>query len=355
MGDEQSGSGTTGFRLTDRARAAGCAAKLGPADLSRILRALPPVVHPDLLVGTETSDDAGVFRIAPDLALVQTVDFFTPIVDDAFQFGMIAAANALSDVYAMGGEPRTALNIACFPQQGVPFEVLGAILEGGLAKAAEAGVLVVGGHTVIDEEIKFGMAVTGFVHPERILRNVGARPGDVLFLTKALGTGIITTACKRGGGTPAELAAAVESMTTLNASAARALRELTVNACTDVTGFGLFGHAYEMAYGSGVQHVFEAARLPLLPGARALAAAGHLTGGCRRNRDWLGDKVAIASTVPPDLAELAWDPQTSGGLLVAVPEAEAGRLEAAFTAAGVPGRRVGRVEARHEGPFVVLR
>jgi selenide,water dikinase len=354
MHDAPSRSDGEPFRLTDRARAAGCAGKLGPADLTRVLRALPPVVHEDLLVGTQTSDDAGVFRIAPDLALVQTVDFFSPIVDDPFQFGMIAAANALSDVYAMGGEPRTALNITCFPQQGVPFEVLGAILEGGLAKAAEAGVVVVGGHTVSDEEIKFGMAVTGLIHPDRILRNVGARPGDALLLTKALGTGIVTTARKRGGGPAADYAAAVGSMTTLNASAARVLREFPVHACTDVTGFGLFGHGYEMAHGSGVRHVFEAARLPILPGARALAAAGNVTGGCRRNREWLADKVAIAATVAPDLAEIAWDPQTSGGLLVAVPESEALALEAAFDAAGVPGRTVGRVEARDDGPWVVL-
>jgi selenide,water dikinase len=224
------------------------------------------VVHADLLVGTSTADDAGVFRIAPDLALVQTVDFFTPIVDDAFEFGAIAAANALSDVYAMGGEPRTALNIACFPQKGVPLEVLSDILRGGLAKAAEAGVVVVGGHTVIDEEIKFGMAVTGVIHPDRILRNVGARPGDALVLTKPLGTGIVTTALKHGGGTPADCAAAIASMTTLNAAAARVLRDVEVHACTDVTGFALLGHGYEMAHGSGVRLAFEADRLPLLPG-----------------------------------------------------------------------------------------
>src|SRR5262245_21386304 len=241
------GEPRAGFRLTERARAAGCAAKLGPADLSKILRALPPVVHADLLVGTATSDDAGVFRIATDLALVQTVDFFTPIVDDPFEFGAIAAANALSDVYAMGGEPRTALNIACFPQQGVPFEVLGAILEGGLAKAAEADVVVLGGHTVADEEVKFGMAVTGLIHPDRILRNFGARAGDVLVLTKPLGTGIVATAIKHGAGTPEVHRAAIDSMTTLNRAAAHALHGLDVHACTDVTGFGLLGHGYEMA------------------------------------------------------------------------------------------------------------
>ena len=312
------------------------------------------MVHADLLVGTSTADDAGVFRIAPDLALVQTVDFFTPIVDDAFQFGAIAAANALSDVYAMGGEPKTALNVACFPQSGVPLEVLTDILRGGLAKAEEAGVVVVGGHTVIDEEIKFGMAVTGLVHPDRILRNVGARPGDALVLTKALGTGIVATALKRGAGSPAEHAAAIESMAALNAAAARVLRGFEVHACTDVTGFGLFGHAYEVAHGSGVRLALVAERLPLLPGARALAAAGHLTGGCQRNREWLADDVEMAPGVPADLAEVAWDPQTSGGLLVAVPAATAPRLLDAFRAAGVRAATIGAVEARSSGAWVAL-
>jgi len=314
------------------------------------------VAHADLLVGTSTADDAGVFRIAPDVALVQTVDFFTPIVDDPFQFGAIAAANALSDVYAMGGEPRTALNIACFPQTGVPLEILSDILRGGLAKADEAGVVVVGGHTVIDEEIKFGMAVTGFVHPDRILRNVGARPGDALVLTKRLGTGIVTTASKRGAGTPAEHAAAIASMTALNAPAGRALRGLEVHACTDVTGFALLGHAYEMAHGSGVRLVFDAARLPLLPGVRALAAAGHLTGGCRRNREWLAGAVEKGDGDPPDLAEVAWDPQTSGGLLVAVPGPTAGQVEGALATVGVAAAVVGRVERRRDdGAWVALR
>ena len=312
------------------------------------------MVHPDLLVGTSTADDAGVFRIGPDLALVQTVDFFTPIVDDAYQFGAIAAANAFSDVYAMGGDPLTALNIACFPQKGVPFEVLADILKGGLAKADEAGVVVVGGHTVIDEEIKFGMAVTGRIHPDEILRNVGARPGDALILTKPLGTGIVTTALKRGAGTPAEHAAAIESMATLNAAAARALRGCEVHACTDVTGFGLLGHAYEMAHGSAVRLVFEGERLPLLPGARSLANGGYVTGGCQRNREWLAGKVDVRAGLPADVVEVAWDPQTSGGLLVAVPGGVAPRVLESLAAAGVRAVQVGRVEARDGGGFVSL-
>jgi len=312
------------------------------------------VVHADLLVGTSTADDAGVFRLAPDLALVQTVDFFTPIVDDAWQFGAIAAANAFSDVYAMGGEPRTALNIACFPQRGVPDAVLTDILRGGLAKAEEAGVVVVGGHTVIDDELKFGMAVTGIVHPDRILRNVGAQPGDALVLTKPLGTGIVATAVKHGAAHAADAAAAVEGMMRLNAGAARVVRDFPVHACTDVTGFGLLGHGYEMAHGSGVRAVFDAGRLPILPGARALAAAGHLTGGCQRNRDWLAAQVDIAPSVPGDLAEIAWDPQTSGGLLVAIPAALAAALVGALRAAGIEASTIGRTEAHDGGPWVAL-
>src|SRR5947207_3535634 len=254
----------------------------------------------------------------------------------------------------MGGEPKTELNFACFPQKGVPFEVLTDILRGGLAKAEEAGVVVLGGHTVIDEEIKYGMAVTGLVHPDRILRNVGARPGDALVLTKALGTGIVATALKVGAGSPAEHAAAIESMAALNAAAARVLGSFEVHACTDVTGFGLFGHAYEVAHGSGVRLALIAERLPLLPGARALAAAGHLTGGCQRNREWLADDVEIAPAVPADLAELAWDPQPSGGLLAAVPAATAARLLDAFRAAGVRAATIGAVEARSSAAWVAL-
>jgi selenide,water dikinase len=296
-----------------------------------------------------------VVRIAPDLALVQTVDFFTPIVDDPFQFGAIAAANALSDVYAMGGEPRTALNVACFPDKDVPFEILGEVLRGGLAKADEAGVLVVGGHTVIDEEIKFGMAVTGFVHPDRIWRNVGARPGDALLLTKPLGTGIVTTAAKRGGGAAEATTAAVTSMMTLNATAARVLRAFEVHACTDVTGFGLLGHGFEMAHGSGARLELSPADLPALPGVGALIDAGHLTGGCRRNRAWLADKVEVGDDVPSTVAELAWDPQTSGGLLAAVPAGEARRIADALASAGVKAFAIGRVTARADGPWVTLR
>jgi len=313
------------------------------------------VAHADLLVGTSTADDAGVFRLAPDLALVQTVDFFSPIVDDAVTFGAIAAANALSDVYAMGGVPRTALAIACFPQDGVPMEILADILRGGIAKAEEAGVVVVGGHTVNDEEIKYGLAVTGTIHPDRILRNVGARPGDALVLTKALGTGIVTTAAKRNVAAPADLAAAVASMTALNAAAAAVFGTLDVHACTDVTGFGLLGHGYEMAHGSGVRLVLAAEALPVLPGVRRLAREGHVPGGCRRTREWLAGKVDVDGGVAADLADVAFDPQTSGGLLVALPPGAAHAALDALAAARVGAAIVGTVEARERGPDVVLR
>ena len=344
------------FRLTTRARAGGCSGKLGPADLAALLRGLPAVTHPDLLVGTGTSDDAGVFRLTPDLALVQTVDFFSPIVDDAFAFGQVAAANAISDVYAMGGEPRTALNICCFPQEGVPPDVLGDILRGGLAKAEEAGVVVLGGHTIVDEEVKFGMAVTGTIHPGRILRNVGARPGDRLLLTKALGTGIVATAIKRGVGSPADHDAAIVSMTTLNRAAARALAAFDVHACTDVTGFSLMGHGHEMASGSGVRLVLDSAALPLLPGAVTLAESGLITGGCRRNRAWLTDRVRISQTVPKPLEEIAFDPQTSGGLLIAVSDETATDALKALHDAGVTTARiVGRAERASDAITVELR
>jgi selenide,water dikinase len=310
------------------------------------------VSHPDLLVGTETTDDAGVFRLGPDTALVSTVDFFTPIVDDPATFGGVAAANALSDVYAMGGRPLTVLNIACFPQRGLDMTILGDILAGGAAKVAEAGALVVGGHTIADDEIKYGMAVTGVVHPDRITRNRGARRGDRLILTKALGTGIVTTAAKheRAGG--AALAAAIASMLTLNAAAAEVMGRHAVHACTDVTGFSLLGHGYEMAHASGVTLRFDATALPVLAGARALAQAGELTGGCGRNRDYLADKVTIDPALPADLVEIAFDPQTSGGLLIAVAASEADGLLADLHAAGVDMAAI-IGEATEAQPFAV--
>jgi selenide, water dikinase len=300
-----------------------------------VLRRLPTLSHPDVIVGTETSDDAGVFRLRPDLAVVTTVDFFTPIVDDPFTFGQIAAANALSDVYAMGADPITALNIVGFPKATMDIEVLGQILEGGIDRAREAGAVVIGGHTIIDPELKYGMAVTGVVHPDRVIRNVGVREGDALVLTKSLGTGIVTTALKQRKASRAVVDAAVASMVTLNKTASLVARKFTVHACSDVTGFGLLGHGAEMAMGSDVSIEFDAKALPLLPGALRLAKAGWLTGGCKRNRAWLADKVIIGKSVPPALEEVAFDPQTSGGLLIAAPEHSAGRLVRTLRAKGV--------------------
>jgi len=345
---------TNGVTLTQNVKAAGCAAKLGPADLAQILHNLPRFDHPDVIVGTETNDDAGVFRLRDDLAIVNTVDFFTPIVDDPFVFGQIAATNAISDIYAMGAEPRTALNIVAFPRGTLPIEVLGEILRGGSEKAKEAGVVVIGGHSIIDEELKYGMAVTGEIHPDRVIRNVGVQEGDALVLTKPLGTGIITTALKQRKAVEDSLDAAIRSMTTLNATSSRIMRQFAVHACSDVTGFALLGHSQEMAAGTNVTIVLEAAALPLLPGAVELAEQGHLTGGCRRNRAYLQDKVSVGESVRPGLVEIGFDPQTSGGLLIALPEKEASQLVSELHANGVSEATiVGRATARR-GPRVEL-
>lgn len=301
----------------------------------QVLHSLPTFEHPDLIVGTETSDDAGVFRLRPDLAIVNTVDFFTPIVDDPYTFGQIAAANALSDIYAMGAEPTTALNIVCFPKGRLDLGVLADIIRGGSERVRAAGALVIGGHSIIDNELKYGMAVTGVVHPDRVIRNVGVREGDALILTKALGTGIITTGLKRRKASAASVRAAVASMIALNKTASATMLGFPVHACSDVTGYGLLGHAFEMASGSGVTCVLEARKMPLLPGARRLAEQGCLTGGCRRNRDYLKDKIAIDRSVREGLVEIAMDPQTSGGLLIALPQGNAGALVDTLHASGV--------------------
>jgi selenide,water dikinase len=300
-----------------------------------VLRLLPASRHRDVIVGTETSDDAGVFRLRPDLAIVNTVDFFTPIVDDPYTFGQIAAANALSDVYAMGGEPTTALNIVGFPKGTLDIAVLADIIKGGAERVAAADAVLIGGHTIIDKELKYGLAVTGVIHPDHVIRNVGIQRGDALVLTKRLGTGIITTALKRRKAPPSSVRAAVASMIALNRAASRVMRRYPVHACSDVTGFGLLGHAYEMASGSGVTVRLESARLPLLPGAARLAEAGFLTGGCTRNREYLEDRIGVAASVRKPLVEVAFDPQTSGGLLIAVPARNADELVDDLRARGV--------------------
>jgi len=300
-----------------------------------VLHCLPALNHDDVIVGTDTSDDAGVFRLRPELAIVNTVDFFTPIVDDPYAFGQIAAANALSDVYAMGGEPKTALNIVAFPKGKLDLALLAEILKGGAERVTAAGAVVIGGHSIIDPELKFGLAVTGVIHPNRVIRNVGVRPGDALVLTKPLGTGIVATALKQRAAAASTVRAAVRSMITLNAVASSVMRKFPVHACSDITGFGLLGHAHEMARGSNVTIVFESAQLPLLPGAVRLAEKGHVTGGSRRNRDYLQDKVEVRDSVEAGQVEVAFDPQTSGGLLIALPRSKAPTLVEALHRKGV--------------------
>jgi selenide,water dikinase len=288
-----------------------------------------------MLVGTETSDDAGVFRLRPDLAIVNTVDFFTPIVDDPYTFGQISATNSLSDVYAMGGEPKTCLNLVCFPKGKMDIEILGEILKGGADKVKESGAVIIGGHSIIDEEIKYGLAVTGTIHPDKIYRNVGVQEGDVLILTKPLGTGIITTALKKGKAAEQSVDQAVRSMTTLNATASNVMRKFAVHACSDITGFGILGHGLGMASGSGVTLVIESAKLPLLQDATHLAEKGYITGGCKRNREFLQDKIFIENSIRAGLIEVALDPQTSGGLLIAVANRHASQLLEELKSAGV--------------------
>ncbi len=301
----------------------------------QVLHSLPKFDHPEIIVGTETSDDAGVFRLRPDLAIVNTVDFFTPIVDDPYVFGQVAATNALSDVYAMGAEPTTALNIVCFPRGKMDIQVLGEILKGGGEKVREAGAVVIGGHSIIDEEIKYGMAITGVVHPDRVIRNVGIKDGDALILTKPLGTGIITTALKKGKAPQESIEKAVSSMITLNKTASIIMRNYLVHACSDITGYGLLGHALEMTSGGDITLILESTKLPLINATSDLAEAGYLTGGSKRNREYLNGKMAVDPSIHKGLVEAALDPQTSGGLLIALPEKDAGKLVKELRANGV--------------------
>lgn len=352
---------TETVRLTTTAKSAGCAAKLSPSILDAVLKRLPRVENANVLVGYETSDDAAVYRLTPDLALVQTVDFFTPIVDDPFLFGQVAAANALSDVYAMGGKPISALTIVAFPASR-PAEILEEILRGGLEKMKEAGCTVVGGHSIRDDELKFGYAVSGLIHPDKVWRNVGAQPGDVLVFTKPLGTGVISTALKNGRASADAVAAATASMTRLNFESAAALHELEdvcngsrpVHAVTDVTGFALLGHAREMALGSGVSMKLNHATVAYLPGAVEAAQARNFSGGLANNREFLDGCVQFAADVAEEFRGIFFDPQTSGGLLAAIsPEA----IDAAMTAfAGrkIPARVIGEVVAKRSPLIEVI-
>ena len=299
---------------------------MGPGALTEILQDLPNVKDRDLLVGYDSSDDAAVYRVSDDVAVIETVDFFTPIVDDPYLFGQIAAANALSDVYAMGGEPRVAMNLLCVPNC-LPKEDVRAILEGGHSKAVEAGCVIAGGHTIQDSEPKYGLCVTGFVHPERILKNVGAQPGDVLVLTKPLGSGVLTTALKADLISASSRDAAYAHMATLNKAAGDAVRQVSdVHACTDITGFGLLGHSFEMAEGSGVTIRLHGKALPLMDEALDMAEMGIIPSGAYRNMDYVKPHLAVLPSAQQALLDLAADPQTSGGLLVALPREQAERL-----------------------------
>jgi selenide,water dikinase len=305
---------------------------------------LPPIVDPNVLVGPETCDDAAVYRLTDDLALVLTVDYFTPIVDDPYAFGQIAAANALSDVYAMGGRPITMLAIVGFPKDRLPLGILGEILKGGAEKGREAGVAVVGGHSIDDAEPKIGYAVAGLVHPARIWRNAGARPGDALVLTKPIGTGIVSTAIKQAAAPPAAVEAATRVMATLNRAAAEAAGQVRVHAATDVTGFGLLGHLKEVTVASGVRVRLAASRVPLLPEVLVLAEAGMVPGGTKRNLRASAAVVRWDHAIPAAHRAVLADAQTSGGLLIATPDGEA--LLEALGRAGVPdARQVGEVVA----------
>jgi len=310
---------------------------------------------PNVLVGFDHADDAGVYQIAPDQALVQTVDFFTPVVDDPYIFGQIAATNALSDIYAMGGKPLTSLALVCFPEKA-DLGILERILAGGLSKMIEAGCTVIGGHSIRDDETKFGYAVTGLVHPKRVLANSGAKPGDSLILTKPLGTGVISTALKIGAAEPAWIDAAVQSMTTLNKQAAELIgkKDYRVHAMTDVTGFGLIGHAREMAMASDVSLRLHVNRIPFLAGALECVRAGHIPGGLRNNRDFAECVVDYDDGVAEDLRALLFDPQTAGGLLISLAAEDSAQLTQGLNAAGISAVEIGEVLVRTK-PLIAVK
>ena len=341
------------IKLTKLASCAGCGAKVGAGVLAQLLEGLRVHTDPNLLVGFDKSDDASVYRISDDLALVQTVDFFPPIADDPYTFGQIAATNALSDVYAMGGEPKLCLNIMAIPKT-MPREAVHQLLRGGYDKVYEAGALITGGHSILDDEPKYGLAVTGFVHPDRVLTNSGAKPGDVLFFTKPLGIGVLTTAAKADMVSPEGLALAQSLMTTLNKSARDVMVQYRVHACTDVTGFGMLGHLYEMAQGSDVQLTLDVDAIDLIPEALELARMGLLPEGMYRNRTFAQDAVDPGST---ELAkqDLLYDPQTAGGLVMACDPADADALFAALKPAVPSAQRIGVVAAYEGGKRIFLR
>jgi selenide,water dikinase len=340
----------TSARLSGLEAGGGCAAKYSAAKLEELLAGFAPAASEDLLVGLSPADDAAVYRLDDERALIFTVDFFPPMLDDAALFGAVAAANALNDVFAMGGRPLLALSVAAFPEE-LPVETVRAIFDAAADKVAEAGAVLAGGHTIRDDEAKYGLAVVGSASPKALWRKNGARPGDALFLTKRLGTGLVLAGAKKDLVGDEELTEATTSMSELNARAAEALRPFEPNAVTDVTGFGLFGHAREVAERSDVRIELDAERLPALPGALVVATKGVRTGGDSRNRDYVAGVLELDG-VPEDIALLGFDPQTSGGLLISLPADKGPVLEATFREAGLFLARVGRVV---EGNGVAVR
>lgn len=331
-------------------RGGGCTAKLGPAALARVLSQLPQPTDPDLLIGAQTSDDAAVYRLTDTLAIVQTLDFFPPMVEDPYVFGQIAAANALSDIYAMGGTVKTALNIVCFPEE-MELDILGQILQGGSEKVAEAGGSLAGGHSIADSEVKYGLSVTGIVHPDRIRANNTGRAGDKLILTKPLGVGLVCTAARMGQASAAAMALAQRSMTTLNRAAAQIADRYAVHACTDVTGFGLLGHLHEMLRPDLSARIYAHA-LPVIPEAPGYAAEFYLTAAAQRNRNAAAPRARLRGLSFAE-EELLFDPQTSGGLLFAVDAAEADAFLDELTGCGLPCGCIGTLLPRLDMEILV--
>ena len=334
------------IKLTKLSKCAGCGAKVGAGVLQKLLKDIPALSDPNLIVGFDKSDDASVYRLTDTLAMVQTIDFFPPIADDPFLFGQIAAANALSDVYAMGGEPRLALNVMCVPEK-MPKDAVHEILRGGYEKCAEAGVIICGGHSIFDEEPKYGLSVTGFVHPDRVWKNSGAKPGDILILTKPIGIGVLTTAQKGGLLDEPVLHRLYTLMSTLNRGARDVLKNYDVHACTDVTGFSLLGHLVEMCEGSGVSASVDIGKINLIPEAIELARIGILPEGMYRNRSFAESKIDCGDTELA-ICDLLFDPQTSGGLLCAVDPSQADRLMKDLTGKVPSAQRIGIVTEQKE-------
>lgn len=338
--------------LLDRCSIGGWASKIGPEVLSSLLKNLPSVEDKNLIVGFEKSDDAAIYKLTEDIALIQTLDFFTPMIDDPYVFGQIAAANSLSDVYAMGGEPKTAMNIVCFPEKE-NIEILGEILRGGAEKIAESGAVLSGGHSIHDPEIKYGLSVTGIIHPNKVFKNYGSQEGDVLIITKPLGTGIISTASKIETLSDEVKTEWVEVMTTLNKYSAEIIRDYPITACTDITGFGFLGHAYEMAVASEKTFILEQELIPYLKIAKDFAKEFYINSMGQKNRNYLNDKVDI-STVPFWLQEIMLDPQTSGGLLFSVPAKCASELMEKLNTLKIKSALIGTVD-KYNKKYIVVR